>query len=1015
MLKHQCDENKFGCDAVCSVQRLWLVLKEEQACLGGGGSFPRLHSLLLLSILVVLLALAGCGGGSGVAPIPTPTPPPSPVLSPSRTRYVRTDSVTEYFGFINQHWALYNTLTNRLFVSDPVGNHVVVMDAATQARLASLDVPGAFGMDDTPDHATIYVGTLQGDIYTIDPVALTVTGRYLAAQIGPYGFHAAIALVLNDGRLGLLGSPGGILNVDGSSAFAVWNPIDNSISVYASSYGAVTTNEPITVVCGPLGNIAGFSRTADRTKLLMGSAFSDSTLCKVDTSTGTDNYTAVTNYPVKFSVSPDGKYIAAPSYVNGGNIILLDAASLNLVAQFPVNGDTGSAASIAFSTDSSTLFVTSPTVVYAYDLNTHQQIGWLPNLFVPSTSGGLGTGPFDGPDILPLGSTGFLFGPMEEGVGFLDIAAMHSGPPGTLFTNGYLNVPYGPVGGGTAVTLWDPNSMKSSVNSVYFGTHRASFSVTGTTLSITTPAGTPGPADVDVVMNDGGQWMIPEAFSYSPTILEVTPNASTSEGGGTGIIYGYGLGPLASSTASDLQISVGGQAAPILGFDPNAYGLASPPFPMQAVAFRVPPGTAGSTVDVTVSNSSGSTTARPALSYLPVTDRFTAGTTPLAQGIYDPQRDVYYFSDTNQIRVFSKTERQFLPSINVPPPSVGATQRLWGLSLSPDGSKLAIADAAANIIYVLNPDLPAAIQTFALPNPPVLGVISNPAGVAISNAGTVYYTAFVQGGTGYTNFFKLDTNSGQVTDYKIQGPGLGTTDSLLRTQISADGARVYFNNDGIVFSIDTATDKVFLATDFSACCYWNYYDLVLSSNQMQVATDSFLYDADLNAESFLTWNDREVLNIAYFYGMKLSPDGSLLFVPSTIGIDIFDGRVGTFRGRVALSFALSGLFDTLVSDGKDNVLLGIAGPFANQIAIIDLSSVPEPSPLSYAAVAATVHANSRSVSLAVARPVLEKKSDRSSKIPTRNRVPHVMPGNLPALWPDTEPKVHPPRSLWGVD
>ena len=66
--------------------------------------------------------------------------------------------------------------------------------------------------------------------------------------------------------------------------------------------------------------------------------------------------------------------------------------------------------------------------------------------------------------------------------------------------------------------------------------------------------------DVAVLMNDGGAWMLPEGFSYGPTIVQVTPNASTAEGGGTGIIYGYGLGPVAGAIIpADLTITVGGQ------------------------------------------------------------------------------------------------------------------------------------------------------------------------------------------------------------------------------------------------------------------------------------------------------------------------------------------------------------------------------------------------------------------------------------------------------------------------
>lgn len=58
-------------------------------------------------------------------------------------------------------------------------------------------------------------------------------------------------------------------------------------------------------------------------------------------------------------------------------------------------------------------------------------------------------------------------------------------------------------------------------------------------------------------------------------------------------------------------------------------------------------------------------------------------------------------------------------------------------------------------------------------------------------------------------------------------------------------------------------------------------------------------------------------------------------------------RVGTLRTRISFPVALSPNYDALVSDGKDNVLIAITGQNGNGIAIVDLSSLAEPSPLPY--------------------------------------------------------------------
>jgi hypothetical protein len=276
--------------------------------------------------------------------------------------------------------------------------------------------------------------------------------------------------------------------------------------------------------------------------------------------------------------------------------------------------------------------------------------------------------------------------------------------------------------------------------------------------------------------------------------------------------------------------------------------------------------------------------------------------------------------------------------------------RLWGIALSPDASKLAVSDANAGMIYLINPDSTGSVQSFPFNEPyfssspasSLPGLITNPAGLAISDSGMIYFAAFTVGGDGYDYFFKLDTTSGRVKDYGVDGFG----GPLYKVAISSDNSRAFFNNDGAVFSIDTATDTLSWATAGQGCSYGDY-DLTLSSDSSRLEATSYLYDPELNGESYLVLNDREADYLAYVYGTKLSHDGSLLFQPSTNGIDVFDGRLGTLRTRISLPMPLSENYDALVSDGKDNVLIAITGQYGNGIAIVDLSSLGEPSPLPY--------------------------------------------------------------------
>ncbi len=852
-------------------------------------------------------------------------------------------------------------------------------------------MPGAFGIDDSPDHSILYVGTQIGDLYLVDPVALVVTKRYRAADIGPNGFRTYTALALADGRLALLGGQGGLQSIDGFDEFGIWNPADNSLDVFTSAFGAAILGflippgppPPYKEVCGPLNNMGGFARTPDRKKIFVWSIDSDGTLCVVDPPTATFSYTKLSQYPVRPTFSPDGNYILVSDLTA---LDLLDGHDLSVIARFSPNGDTSSGSSFIFSPDSKTFFVSSANVVYAYDTSTRQQMGWLPNLFVPPTSGGSVSGPVTGPNFQAMDNTGLLFGPMEQGVGFLDTAAMQRGNLGTKFANGYVDPSVGPVAGGTSVSLVLGSPFTTKVNSVYFGAQSSSFAAVSNSLRMTAPAGTAGPADIRILAEDGGVIFIPEGFSYGPTILQVTPNVSTADGGGIGAIFGYGFGPTASnSIPPDLQVSVGRKAARVIGYDRNAYQTSSPPFLLEAISFVVPPGSAGIPADVVVTNTSGSATAHLGMAYIAAPTTYVRAGASLSQGIYDPHRDLYYFTDADRIQVLSTTNNQWLSAITLPAPAPGASQRLWGIGLSPDGTKLAISDRGANVIYVADPAGASGVKTFAIPSPPN-GVLRSPAGLAISDDGMVYYAVSNLGASGSNSYFKLDTNTGQITDYNISGPSLG---AYLRVSLSADGQRAYFNNEGAVFSINTATNKVSHAANGPSCCYGDF-DLTLSSDQTRLAATGYLYDSSLRGESYLALNVREQFGISYLYGMKLSPDGRLLFQPYDGGIDVLDGHLGVLRNRVSLPLKLSDGFDSLVSNGQNNVLLAIVNSpeTANAVAVLDLTSVAEPAPLPYSTSAApsSVSATSHSVGRAAAE---SQKAPNAAPLPRLRTPPHA--------------------------
>ncbi|MDR3726331.1 MAG: IPT/TIG domain-containing protein [Terracidiphilus sp.] len=866
---------------------------------------------------------------------------------PTRTRYVRTDAATEYFLSINSSWIVFDPITNHFLVSDPGNNQVIVLDAAKQAKIASIPVPGAYSLDETPDHTRIYVATQIGDVYVIDPVAMAVTQRYLASQIGPVGFQAYAAYVLASGKLALLGGQGGIPSVDGYSSFAIWNPADNSILVYGNSF--TNANRANCVQ-----NIGAFTVSGDRTLVIEASIDSDNTLCTINPETGaTNSARAGSSFLYHVLATPDGNSILITDYNsgNGGKIDVIDLKTLTQKTSFPVAGDTSSAASLTVSSDSKTLYISGGGMVYAYNIASGSLLGWTPNLIVEAASGGGAVGSSTGPQIQAMDGTGLLAGPMEEGVGFIDVSALHSGSVGTSFSNAYIAPPTGSALGGTQIS-WNGSS-SGTISQVFVGGSPAtSVSNSSGTFYATTPAGTPGPADLYAVMADGGIEIVPEGFSYGPTLLQATPNYSTSDGGGMGILFGYGFGStLSTTTTTNMTVTVGGKSATVTGYAPNAYGLLSPPFLLQAVSYTIPAGTAGTSSDIAVTTAAGTATLSGGMHYLPPAQLYPLSGAVLAQGVYDSRRDLYYFTDAASIQVFSRAKGGWQTPISIPAAPAGTPHRLWGIALSPDGSKMAVSDWGAAMIYLIDPDAPASVKAFAVPGPyfsksisSTAGLSNNPMGLEISNAGVVYFCALPKSSSGWDGYFSLNTSSGVFTDLGVTAGGVGN--GIAFVVLSADGIRVYFNNSGYPFSIDTTTGAIFQTSGGFSGGQGNL-ELSLSSNQTSLAAAGYFFDADLNPASYEGMNMRESSYIGYVYGAKMSPDGSLFFQPSTNGIDVFDGRLGILRNRIALPFALSQNYDALVADGKDNVLLAITGIAGSGIAIIDLSSVSEPGPLPY--------------------------------------------------------------------
>jgi hypothetical protein len=799
-----------------------------------------------------------------------------------------------------------------------------------------------------PDNSALHVGTLSGDLYVVDPVNLVVTKRYPSNTISDYGFTANAVFALANGKL-LLQKYFLVPSfswVDGNGPLALWNPADNSIVKFLDPNGfdGLMPEEGTCLQSFEFGIL-----TNNRTRILLTpvlTAEGSSILCSFDPNADTWVWSpTITDGDggdlTTLAVSPDGNTVAA---FDGTKIYVLNAATLQIKNSFAVAPSQTLITSMAIGTDNQTVYASGAQnneLIYAYNLTTGAQVGWMPLVQVAGET----------PLMQGVSSNGLIGGVMEQGFGFLDTSALNSLPVGSPFGTGNPAPAYGPITGGT-ITSWLTGSSSNtipSLGSVYFGgTAATGVSVSTNTLYAMTPGGTPGPVDVITTATDDGEQILPEAFSYGPSILEAPTSYATAEGGGPAQVYGYGFGPsdiqdLSAEIVtppSDLNIRIGGYAAQVTGYLPVPYsmgGFAPQPFPLVGAEFTVPPGSAGSSVNLTVSNSSGSTTVVNGFTYLPQIQVFPIDG-QLIDGVYDSLRDLYYFTDATQIRVFSRSQGKWLNPIPVPSPiGVSGTERLYGIAMSPDQSKIVASDAGKNVLYVIDAANPSSIKSYPLTSPYPTIESYTPSGIAITNSGTMYFTA--------------DEPYG-------------------RLPISADGTKIYFNNgvnigylditatagEGIpapLIAIDPVTGQTTQVNSGATYCTGcndlgqGGYEIALASNQTSIFADGFTMDSNINIEGFQELNWRESFDADYYYGATLSPDGSLVFQPGPQSIDIFDGRTGAYRSRVSLSVPLSPNYRALIGDGKDNVLVAITGDTGNGIAVIDLSPIPEPNPLPY--------------------------------------------------------------------
>jgi hypothetical protein len=181
-------------------------------------------------------------------------------------------------------------------------------------------------------------------------------------------------------------------------------------------------------------------------------------------------------------------------------------------------------------------------------------------------------------------------------------------------------------------------------------------------------------------------------------IVRVIDNIGSPQGGDLIRILCTGVDTV---SADSVSVTIGGAASTDLTVvQVGSLYLANPTLPnLRLVEVKTPPGTPG-LVDVTLSAGGTSDTAAKAFQYAQTSKVFPFSTTPNFL-LYDSFRKKLYAAHKDQVEVIDPIAQQVLTPL-VPASGKLQNSQFAGLSLSPDGNRLYIADTGANLIHMLD-------------------------------------------------------------------------------------------------------------------------------------------------------------------------------------------------------------------------------------------------------------------------------------------------------------------------
>jgi len=793
------------------------------------------------------------------------TLPPGQLPS-SRTEFVRTDDTPSS--------VVYDPLHKLVFACEPHLSRVDVISPVNRQIVKSIPVPGAQGLSLSVDDSRVYVGGGTERLSWIDTTSLTVVGNLTFPLVNNLFIEAPVLAALSNGKI--------------FTPAALVDP----------STGNATS---ITGTCS-VGGV--FARSADGTKIISSSDSYPSYVCLYEAATNsTSAQTQFQEFAFAVAANPNGTQFAVA--VNNQGICLLDS-NLNILGTAPVGGLT---TGMVYSQDGSSLYIVSQPagvpIISTVNTQTFQLTGTAP-AYATNIAYFTRVPPLFIETPMAADATGLVFGAADHGVALDDSTFYETlSPSAAASVYAIVATPdEGPVDAPTPVAI--ETQSFSGLPNVWFGEEIGTDTFAngaGQVQSTAPPTSGPGPVNVRIFVPDGTVAMIPQAFTYGDWPVTYGTLGAAPSGGASVDLYGYGYG--ADVQGSALQVQMGGNKASVTHAD--LYPAESAfPFPLQHLQVTVPAGSPGAQ-NITLTSPSGSTTISKGFHYLESVQDYST-TDTLLDVVYDQSRQQLYLSAGNHVDVFSLSSNSFLPSIT--PPTLTGTRQLAGMALTPDDSKLLVANFGDDSVGIINPDAPSGAVAVQIVPP---GTFASP--VPDHIATTSLNTAFVDTSSG--GIYLLDLGTLQAS--ADNDPG------LFYTYAEGTGNWISSSRDGsqAVIAAPNSTPGPFMVWT-AAANKWIYRLLPSSLIDGTVSGDGNVFSAvgygDPSFELSINFLDSQanILALAgladflietatgggvsgYLVGARLNDAGSLIYVPFPQGVDIFDVQHGDLRQRIFLT------------------------------------------------------------------------------------------------------------------